>query len=196
MDLFLDICQGLGLGASAGVRPFLPALATGAFAAADWGVDFDGTDYSFLESPVWLIAVAVLMVLAFVARAGGERGGPTDAAIAGAGVGLGALLFAGTLADHGHTGLAATLGGLLGGAAAAALAQAATRDLGARTARRLDASARAALPAYFEGVALLIAVLSIAIPPISLVVLPFLGWLLDGGRRREGGKYAGLRILR
>jgi len=29
-DLFLDICQGLGLGASAGVRPFLPALATGA----------------------------------------------------------------------------------------------------------------------------------------------------------------------
>ena len=196
MDLFLDICQGLGLGASAGVRPFLPALATGAFAAADWGIDFDGTSYAFLESPVWLAAVAVLMVLTFVLRRGADPSGPFDAAIAGIGVGLGALFFAGTLADHGHTGWAATLGGLLGGAAAALLAQAATRYLVTRTARRLDAAARAALPLYFEGVALVLAVLSVVIPPIALLVLPFLGWLLAGGRRREGGKYAGLRILR
>jgi hypothetical protein len=92
--------------------------------------------------------------------------------------------------------VAATLGGLLGGAAAALLAQSAVRDLAARTARRLDAAARAALPVYFDAVALVLAVLSVVIPPIALVVLPFLGWLRAGGRRREGGKYAGLRILR
>ena len=50
MRLFLDICQGLGLGAAAGVRPFLPALLTGALASGDLGVDFDGTKYRFLES--------------------------------------------------------------------------------------------------------------------------------------------------
>ena len=195
MHLFLDICQGLGLGASAGIRPFLPALVTGGFAAADWGVDFDGTDYSFLESPVWIAAVAVLMVLVFLLRRAAE-GGPTDAALGGIGVGLGALFFAGTLADHGHTGWAATLLGLAGGAAAAFVGQAAARDLTNRTGRRLDAAARSALPVSCEGVAMVLAALSIAIPPISLLALPFLVWLLAGGRRREGGKYAGLRILR
>jgi len=195
VHLFLDICQGLGLGASAGIRPFLPALVTGGFAAADWGVDFDGTSYAFLESPVWLAAIAVLMVLTFLLRRSWEPG-PTDAALGGMGVGLGALFFAGTLADHGHTGWAATLLGLFGGAAAAVLAQAATRDLMSRTSRRLDDAARRALPMYFELVAMLVAALSIAIPPISLLVLPFLVWLLAGARRREGGKYAGLRILR
>jgi hypothetical protein len=195
VHLFLDICQGLGLGAAAGIRPFLPALVTGGFAAANWGVDFDHTDYSFLESPVWLGAVVVLMVLTVLLRRDAE-GGPTDAALGGIGVGLGALFFAGTLADHGHTGWGATLPALLGGAAAAALAQAATRGLTARVGRRLDAAARRALPVYFEAVGLLLAALSIALPPVSLLALPFLAWLLAGGRRREGGKYAGLRILR
>jgi hypothetical protein len=194
VHLFLDICQGLGLGAAAGIRPFFPAIVAGGFAAGNWGVDFDGTDYAFLESPVWLVAVAVLAVLVFVLRRGGS--GPTDAAVGGLGIGLGALLFAGTLADHHHTGWAATLLGLAGGAAAAALGQAASRDLARRTAQRLDAAARAALPVYFELVAMLLAALSIALPPVSLLALPFLAWLRAGGRRREGGKYAGLRILR
>lgn len=196
MNLFLDICQGLGLGASAGIRPFLPAIVTGAFAAADFGVDFDRTDYSFLESPVWIAVMAVALVLAVLLRRDERRSGPVDAALGGLGVGLGALFFAGSLADHGRTGAAATVLGLLGGALAALLSQAATRDLMLRTARRLDTAARNALPVYFEGVALVLAALSIAIPPVSLLALPFLAWLLAGGRRREGGKYAGLRILR
>jgi hypothetical protein len=195
VHLFLDICQGLGLGAAAGIRPFLPALVAGGLAAANWHVDFDGTSYSFLESPVWLVAVAVLTVLVFVLGRD-QTDGPTEAAIGGIGIGLGALLFAGTLAHHGRTGWAATIGGLAGGALAATLGQLATRDLMRRTAQRLDAAARAALPIYFEGVGLVLAALSVAVPPISLVALPFLGWLLAGGRRRAGSKYAGLRILR
>jgi uncharacterized membrane protein len=195
VHLFLDICQGLGLGAAAGVRPFLPAAVAGLFGLANWGVDFEGTSYAFLESPVWIVAVAVLMVLTFFLRRRLDEG-PTDAAIGGVAVGIGALLFAGTLADHGHDSVGWSVLGLLGGAACAVLAQAAVRNLAARTAARLDQQAQNALPLWFDAVALVLAALSIAIPPVSLAALPFLAWLLAGGRKREGGKYAGLRILR
>jgi hypothetical protein len=70
------------------------------------------------------------------------------------------------------------------------------RDLFTRTRARLDAEAAAALPVYAEGVAALLAALSILIPPVSVFAVGFLVWLLLGGRRREGEKYAGLRILR
>jgi len=49
MQLLLDILQGAGVATATGIRPFLPALAVGALASADLGVDFDGTDYAFLE---------------------------------------------------------------------------------------------------------------------------------------------------
>ena len=42
----------------------------------------------------------------------------------------------------------------------------------------------------------MIAGAAILVPPISLLVIAFLVWLLVGGRRREGERYAGLRILR
>ena len=45
-------------------------------------------------------------------------------------------------------------------------------------------------------VALVLAVLSILLPPISLIALLGLGWLAIARRRRAGRKYEGLRILR
>jgi hypothetical protein len=45
-------------------------------------------------------------------------------------------------------------------------------------------------------VALLAAGASILFPPLAILVIAGLAWLLVGGRRREGEKYAGLRILR
>jgi hypothetical protein len=44
--------------------------------------------------------------------------------------------------------------------------------------------------------AVLFAVLSVVAPPIGVIGLVGLVWLLIAGRRREGQKYAGLRILR
>ena len=82
------------------------------------------------------------------------------------------------------------------GAAAAALGFFATRDLFARVRRRLDPEAAGALPVYAEGLALAGAGLSILFPPLALLLVGGLAWLLMGGRRREGEKYAGLRILR
>jgi len=196
MRLVLDICTGAGVSASAGIRPFLPALATGALASADVGVDFDGTDFAFLEG-FWFLAgvLAALIVVVALQRSRGvefvERG-PVGAAVAGLAIGIGAVLFAGTLADHGY----AWWPGLIGGAACAALGQAAARGLFERVRARVEAAVRDALVVYADGAALIGAVLSILVPPLAILLIAFLLWLLIGGRRRAGEKYAGLRILR
>jgi hypothetical protein len=191
MKLIIDILQGLGLASAAGVRPFLPVLAAGAFASADVGVDFDGTPFAFLEAPLFLLIVAIVMVVTFLLRSRLDT--PAGlAALSGIGIGFGALLFAATLDDR-H---AVWWPGLIAGLLVAALAGAAVRDLFTRTRSRLDAEAAAALPIYAEAVAVVLAALTILVPPVSIVAVGFFVWLLAGGRRREGEKYAGLRILR
>jgi hypothetical protein len=49
---------------------------------------------------------------------------------------------------------------------------------------------------YAEGAAVTSAGASVLFPPLAILVLAALAWLLAGGRRRAGEKYAGLRILR
>jgi hypothetical protein len=191
MKLLLDILQGIGLSSAAGLRPFLPTLVAGGFAIGDIGVDFEGTSFAFLEEPVFLLAVAILMAVTFLLRGRLDTPGGA-AALSGIGIGLGALLFAATLDDRNEV----WWPGLIAGVALAALAGVAVRDLFTRTRARLDAEAAAALPVYAEGVAAVLAALSIIIPPVSVIAVGFLVWLLLGGRRREGEKYAGLRILR
>ena len=96
MDTLLDILTGAGLGAAAGIRPFLPGLAAGAMASADALIDFDGTDLSFLEKPGWLLAlvVALLVFTVLQRRMGSEalEASPWGAALAGIAAGVGALL--------------------------------------------------------------------------------------------------------
>src|SRR5687768_3962894 len=176
MDLFLAICQGIGLATAAGIRPFLPAMLAGALASADAGLDFDATDFSFLEQPVWLIAVVagLAAVIGYERRRPGAfDAGTLGASLAGISIGVGALLFAGSL-DDGHE---AWWPGLLGGVACAALANASTRNFFVRVARRLDADARSVLAVYKDGAALALAGVAVALPPAALLALPGLGWL-------------------
>ncbi len=112
--------------------------------------------------------------------------------MAGLALGLGAVLFAAALAAEGYV----SWPGLAGGLACAAVAHAATRDLFARVRRRLDAQAAGALPLYGEGAGTAVAGLSVPAPPVGLLALLFVVWLLVTGRRREGRKFAGLRVLR
>jgi Domain of unknown function (DUF4126) len=191
VKLLLDILQGMGVSAATGVRPFLPTLLVGALAADDLGVDFDHTDFAFLERPWWLLAIAVALVVTTLARTRFEV--PAGmAALDGIGLGLGALLFAGTLADHRSTWWPGIIGGIL----CAFIAQQGVRSLMTRTRARLDAAAAGALFLYAEATALVTAGLSVLIPPVSVLFIAFFTWLRLGGRRREGEKYAGLRILR
>jgi len=196
MDLLLDLLQGAGLAAAIGIRPFLPVLLAGALAVADVGLDFEGTDFAFLEAWPFLLAVLVLVAgLDLVRRRAGHEAAdraPLLYGLLALAVGLGALEAAGAVADRSS----AWWAGLVAGAAAAALGFFAARSLFGRVRRRLDADAAGALPVYAEGAALGAAGLSILFPPLAVLVLGGLAWLLVGSRRRAGEKYAGLRVLR
>ena len=195
MDLLLAICQGIGLATAAGVRPFLPAMLAGALASAEAGLDFDRTEFVFLMDPAWLIIV-VACLAAVVGyerrRPGAFDTGTLGASLAGLSIGIGALLFAGTLDD----GYDVWWPGLLGGVACAAVANVSARRFFARAAQRLDPNTRSALAVYKDGASLLIAVAAIVVPPLSVVALLALGWLWLRGRGRDDEKYAGLRVLR
>jgi hypothetical protein len=194
VHLVFDICQGIGVAASIGVRPFLPALVTGALAAGDVEIHFNHTSYSFLQSVVFLLVMAVCVALGLfiAARLGARRSRPAEVVLAVISLALGALFFGGSLA-RGHY---AAWPGLIGGVVCAAVGIAATVPLFARVRARLDADAAGALPLIAEGGAALSAGLSVIAPPVGLAVLGFLVWLLVAGRGRADQKYAGLRILR
>src|SRR4051795_9820340 len=144
MSLILDIGQGAGLAGSSGVRPFLPPLLAGALARGDIGLDFTGTDFSFLESIWWLALMFVLAVLVYLielSRPGDRR---VERGLGLVGLAFGALLFAGSLADTGHK----SWPGLIAGVACALLGFAAVAGLLQRTRRRLDESAAILLEGY------------------------------------------------
>jgi uncharacterized membrane protein YedE/YeeE len=209
----MDIGQGAGLSGASGVRPFLPALLAGALARQDTGLDFSHTSFSFLESPWFLLAVFALGVLAYIrdrrsqaeqaARPGEARAklqsgrsmpDPFDAAMLLLGMVLGALLFAGSLADHGH----ASWPGILAGVACAALGYFALASLFAGARRRLSGSGGplTLLGVYADVVALVLAGLSILFPPLAFVALAAFLVLIVRSRGERGQKYEGLRSLR
>jgi hypothetical protein len=207
VHLVLDIFQGIGIALAVGIRPFLPALAVGALAAGAVQIDFKGTDFSFLQSAPFLLAVlAATVLVALIDRrltnkptaeprpATGTIAGarPLALAIAAVGLAIGAVLFAGALAQDRYS----WWPGLIAGVLCAAVGFAATRPLLARVGGRLDRESASALPLFAEGSAVLVAVVSVVAPPAGIVALLLFGWLLFAGRRREQKKYAGLRILR
>ena len=108
------------------------------------------------------------------------------------GIVLGALLFAGALADGGEESWI----GLVLDPVCAALGWLAVGGLVERARRRLEGGAAALLTVYADAAALALAAVAIFVPPLSFLALIGFVLLLLGGRRREGEKYAGLRILR
>jgi Domain of unknown function (DUF4126)/YwiC-like protein len=193
VEFVLDLLQGLGIAAAVGIRPFLPVILVGALAAGDLGIDFDGTSFAFLEQPPFLAGMLVLMALSTVAMRRTDVDAPPLAwALLAISVAAGALLAAGSLADDDNP----VWPGIVGGVACAVLGFFAARTLFSRVRRRLDPEAQTVLPAYGEAAGLVGAGASVLFPPLAVVVIGALVWLLVGSRRRAGEKYAGLRILR
>jgi hypothetical protein len=188
----VDIGQGAGLAGATGIRPFLPPLLAGGLARGDAGLDFSGSGWGFLESPAFLLAVLALTLASYGAERSGANRRAIELALTAAGVLLGALLFAGSLAAGGRE----AWPGLIGGALCAALAWAAVGGLFERARRRLQAGAAATVVAYADGAALLLAAVAIVLPPASFLALALFLLLLVRGRREGERKYAGLRVLR
>lgn len=195
MHLAFDIFQGLGIAAAAGMRPFLPPLVTGALAAGDIQISFRGTNYSFLQGTPFLLAVlvaaCVLAMAEFRWRALADRR-PVVLAMVVPSLGMGAIMFAGALAQNEHT----TWPGLIAGVACALVGAAATIPLMRRVRARLDREAAGATGLYIDGASILVAGLSVLAPPVGVLAILGLAWLWLSGRRRQPQKYAGLRILR
>jgi uncharacterized membrane protein YhaH (DUF805 family) len=121
---------------------------------------------------------------------------PFEGAMVVLGAALGALLFAGSLADHGYE----SWPGLLGGIVCAALGYLALAALFSRARRRLRGSgssgALALLSVYADGIALVLAGLSILFPPLAFVALAAFLVLIVRSRGERAQKYEGLRSLR
>jgi hypothetical protein len=195
VDLFLAISQGTGLALATGIRPLLPPLMAGALARADAGVNFSGTDFAFLESVPFLAAMVVFVALGTVA-AGATSRLPLARAVGAIAVVLGALLFAGSLAEEDYAGGPGLVAGAavatLGFVAAASFLQGASGRLAARG----DEGSARFLALYADAAALLLALVAVFVSPVALGALAACGWLLLAQRRRSARKYEGLRVLR
>jgi Domain of unknown function (DUF4126) len=191
VSVFLDTTTGMGLAGATGVRPYLPPLLAGALARGDIGIDFDGTDWSFLESTGFLLSVVAVGVVAYLMERS-DMGRAIEIFSGVLGIVLGAMLFAGALADGGTDAWI----GLVAGPICAFLGWQAVGGLVERARRRLEGGAAALMTAYADGAALLLAALAVFVPPVSILAIAAFVLLLVRGREREGEKYAGLRILR
>lgn len=141
---------------------------------------------------MFLLVVLVLAVIWY----GAERSGVNRRLLrVGAlvlGAALGAVLFAGSLAEGGSS----VVPGLVAGVACAALAFVAVDGLLARAARRLDEDAAGFLRLYADGTALALAAVAIFVPPVAFLAIAAFALVLIRGRAAADRKYAGLRILR
>jgi uncharacterized protein DUF4126 len=192
MSVFMDTTTGMGLSGATGVRPYLPPLLAALLARGDTGIDFDGTDWDFLESTGFMLAVLAIGVVAYLAERSEANRRFVEVFSGVVGVVLGAMLFAGALADGGSE----AWPGLIGGVICAALGWRAVGGLIERTRSRLAEGPAALLTAYADAVALVLAAIAIFVPPASILAIAGFVVLLFAGRRREGEKYAGLRVLR
>jgi uncharacterized membrane protein len=195
VHLVFDIFQGIGVAAAVGIRPFLPGLVTGALAAAGVELSFDHTKLHFLQQPVFLAIMVVGAIVLALAERRFSRSGSEPRALTGVfalcALAVGALLAGGAVAHSGHHFWI----GLIIGVICAAIGLAASRPLLTRVRGRLGQDS-GMLDTLTELGAALAAALSIVAPPIGIILLLALLWLLLAGRGKGDQKYAGLRILR
>ena len=196
MDLAFDLLQASGIAAAIGIRPFLPVLLVGALATADLGIDFDGTDFSFLEQPP-LFAMSSAPpprdLLGAPGRARGARVRPPWAA------GLAAGATVARAAGHGlagrprrsHRGRRGGRGRRDGAGDRHRAPAVHPCAQPARQGRRRDARPCGdSPPRRWRSRAL-----SVLFPPLAALVIAARSCSCSfGGQRREGEKYAGLRI--
>jgi hypothetical protein len=193
LDLFLAICQGIGLALAAGIGGPVAALFVATMAHVDLGMSADGTDVAFFASN-WFVAILIVVAVAsFLFR---DRAGARLPLLAVA-VLVGALAFGASLGEEGESVVPGILAGALVAAGAGLLASSVLAGASRRAAGRSEAaSADATLLTVFAAAGILVALLALFLPPTALLALVALAILAGSRRRRAGEKYEGLRVLR
>lgn len=195
MDLFLAICQGLGLALAIGIGGALAALFASTMGSLEAGFDPDGTDFDFLVATWFLVTLLALVVLTVLARGREAARYPVVALLAVAG----ALAFAASLAEEGETAWPGLVVGALATAAAAFIASEVLEGAISRASRSGSEGAGDVANTLIIGFAvagIVVAALALFVPPVSLLVAAGLLIVALGRRRKAGEKYEGLRILR
>lgn len=196
MDLFLAICQGLGLAIAIGIGGAVAALFASLMGSLEAGFNPDGTDFEFITATWFLITLLAIVVLAVVARGRDAARIPVLLLLSAAG----AIAFAASLAEEGETAWPGLVLGAIATFAAAVIALDVLEGAIARAGSQGDAQKAAdaanTLQIGFVFGGMLIAALALFVPPASLVAAAALLVLALGRRRRAGEKYEGLRILR
>lgn len=209
MDLFLAICQGLGLALAIGIGGPIAALYASMMGALEAGFNPDGTDYSFITATWFLVTLLAIAVLDVVARGREFARLPVVALLAVAG----GLAFAASLAEEGETAWPGLiLGALVTGAtayvASGVLDGAIRRAKAAGGGRRgigrdtggdqvpAEVDAANVLIIGFAIAGIVVATLALFLPPVSLLAAIVIIAVGLGRRRKQGEKYEGLRILR
>lgn len=194
MDTTFDILQAIGLGLAFGLRPVLAPLVVAFCAAVNLAVDFEGTPFDWLESPIALVVLAVVAVAGIAEAARASRGkGSFDQGWLVVALVFGGIFGGGSVAEHSDSWVIGTVVGVL----AAGLGWFATTPLVAGARKRLagEAEASVILPAVVELAAVVTAFLSIVFPPLAVIALVAVLVLLVRGRKTGGESYAGLRTL-
>lgn len=214
----MEIFEAIGAGAAAGLSPLVAIAAVVLFAAAHLGVDPETGDVGWVASAAIVAVAVVILVQSFlmIVAKGGVRVRiaadrpsllPLNLSLA---VAVGALAGAIVFNAEGND---AVVGAILG-AMPAALVALAANGLLSGVVRRLesrreaaaakgtgappapDSSERRVLATAVDVVTVAVVAVSLAAPPLGLL-LPVLAILvLIGRRRREAKKHAGLRVLR
>jgi hypothetical protein len=196
VDLFLEICQGLGLALAVGIGGPIAALFIAMMGSMSAGIDPDGSEYDFLDATWFLITLLALVVIVMLARNRPSLRVPTLAVLAA----IGAIVSAASFAENGDVSWPGLIIGALGAAFAAsvtydvlegAIGRAKGNEPGSR-----EADAANVLIIGFVAAGIVLAAVCLFIPPVSLVALAALVYLAVSRRRKADEKYEGLRILR
>ena len=192
----MAICQGLGLALAVGIGGPLAALFIAAMAALGSGIHPDGTDYRFLSETWFLVTLLAIVVVFMFARGRAAMRGPSIAVLAA----IGAIVAAASLAEEDEPAIIGIVIGAIATAFAAdlsmsvlsgALERAKGNEPGSK-----EADAANFMIVAFAAAGIVLAAISLFVPPVSILALIALIWLALSRRRRAGEKYEGLRVLR
>lgn len=199
MDTLLAICQAIGLAAAAGLAPLFTLSVVALLAAANFGVDLDGTPLDFVESEPGLLVATIVIAASGVSWASGHRLRMTLTAernirFATAAGALGGGLL-GWLALEAE-GDIEPLVGLLLGIPVGSLMAAAGSLIFVGAASRLEGAERNALGFFVDILVVVTTLAALLVSPLGPLIFLAALVYLPGARRRATAKHEGLRVLR